>query len=35
MRINSEAENNINNELNKEDKVMLDTKFTVRDAAIK
>jgi hypothetical protein len=33
--LNSDAQNNINNELNKEDKVMLDTKFTVRDAAIK
>ena len=33
--INSEAENNINNELNKEDKVMMETRLVVRDAAIK
>ena len=33
--INSEAENNINNELNKEDKVLMETRLVVRDAALK
>lgn len=33
--VNSDAENNINNHLNKEDKVLFETKLTVRDAAIK
>ena len=33
--INSEAENNINHELNKEDKVLWETRQTVRDASIK
>lgn len=32
---NSSHENNINHELNKEDKVLFDTKLTVRDAALK
>lgn len=33
--LNTDAENNINNNMNKEDKVMMDTKMTVRDAAMK
>lgn len=33
--LNSEVAGNINTELNKEDKILWETKLTVRDAAIK